>query len=123
MLGPVRFNHIETCTREACRTFRLKDEVEEHVTTLRSLDDILDTLRAELATVKGPSRTNDNKVVSKKPDYKALLESSDVDKVKRLINAREKAIESVKLSIQKERDGARNSESSRGGDGSGKKAG
>src|SRR5271154_5308489 len=47
LLGPARFTHIETCAREVCRDFKRKVEVEEHISTLRSLDDILADLRAE----------------------------------------------------------------------------
>ncbi|EKM53376.1 uncharacterized protein PHACADRAFT_99607 [Phanerochaete carnosa HHB-10118-sp] len=99
MLGPARFNHIEICAREACRAFRLRDEIEEEVATLRSLDDILATLRSELAAVK--SQPEEAKTNAKKPDYDALLATSDVNKVRRLVAAREKAIQSVKMSIQK----------------------
>lgn len=103
MLGPARFNHIETCAREACRSFRLRDEIEELVTALRSLDDILATLRAELATLK-PSQpaSEDHKAGDKKAfDYDALTTALDTEKAKRLITAREKAIKTVKLNIQK----------------------
>ena len=103
MLGPTRFSHIETCTREACRSFRLRDEVEELVITLRSLDDILATLRAELDILRRSQTTlEDTKPVDRKaPDYDALTNSLDIEKVKRLVAAREKAIKSVKLNTQK----------------------
>lgn len=101
MLGPVRFSHIETCAREACHGFRVRDEVEDQVATLRSLDDILATLRTELAALR--SLSEEAKANTKKPDYDALLASSDVNKVKRLVAAREKAIQSVKISIKKEK--------------------
>ncbi|KAI0758494.1 ribosomal protein S5 domain 2-like protein [Trametes elegans] len=51
MLGPARFDHIETCAREVCRTFRLKDDMSTCIATLISLDDILASLRAELAAL------------------------------------------------------------------------
>ncbi|KAJ2965908.1 hypothetical protein NUW54_g13960 [Trametes sanguinea] len=50
MLGPARFDHIELCAREVCRTFRLKDDMATSIATLSSLDDILASLRAELAS-------------------------------------------------------------------------
>ena len=53
MLGPVRFDHIETCAREVCHTFRLKDDMATSIATLTSLDDILASLRAELASLTG----------------------------------------------------------------------
>lgn len=103
MLGPVRFNHIETCAREACHSFRLRDEIEEHVATLRSLDDILSTLRAELASLKqSQNSSEETKPAAKKlSDYDALVASLEVDKAKRLVAARERAIKSVKIGIQK----------------------
>lgn len=103
MLGPVRFNHIETCAREACHTFRLKDEVEELVATLRSLDDILTALRTEFASLRQLHNASEGSSSAnrKPPDYDALIASAEVDKAKRLIAAREKAIKSVKLGIQK----------------------
>ncbi|CDO77518.1 hypothetical protein BN946_scf184912.g17 [Trametes cinnabarina] len=51
MLGPARFDHIELCAREVCRTFRLKDDMATCIATLTSLDDILASLRAELASL------------------------------------------------------------------------
>lgn len=105
MLGPARFSHIETCTREACHAFRVRDELEEHVATLRSLDDILATLRTELATIRGPQKhTEPEDGKDRKPNYESLLTSSDADKVKRLVSARERAIKSVKASIQREKE-------------------
>ncbi|GJE91361.1 hypothetical protein PsYK624_075100 [Phanerochaete sordida] len=102
MLGPLRFTHIEMCAREACRAFRLQDEMEEEVTALRSLDDILATLRSELSSLR--PLPSESKASSKRPDYDALLASSDVSKVKRLVAAREKAIQSVKASIQRAKE-------------------
>ncbi|KAG6381948.1 hypothetical protein JVT61DRAFT_572 [Boletus reticuloceps] len=48
LLGPVRFTHIETCAREVCRRFKKIEEMDECVQTLRTLDDLLAALRAEL---------------------------------------------------------------------------
>ncbi|KAH8087808.1 ribosomal protein S5 domain 2-like protein [Cristinia sonorae] len=97
MLGPVRFSHIEKCAREVCRTFRQKEDMEECITTLTSLDDILATLRAELALSTSTAR--------KDQDYGALLESLDTKRAKRLIAARENSIKAVKLALQKCKEG------------------
>ncbi|KAI0717470.1 ribosomal protein S5 domain 2-type protein, partial [Fomitopsis betulina] len=110
MLGPVRFAHFETCTREVCRTFQLKDEMSDLIATLTSLDDILMSLRADLARLMAdPSKTDSAPAkasVTRKPtDYEALKESLDISKVKRLVNARENAIKSVKTSLKKRTDG------------------
>ncbi|KAI0691097.1 ribosomal protein S5 domain 2-type protein [Cytidiella melzeri] len=105
MLGPARFAHIETCAREVCHAFKVKDELEECVTTLLSLDDILDALRSELAELNEAQLTGTEKgPAKKKPDYKDLMDAQDIARAKRLVTAREKAIKSVKSSIQKAKD-------------------
>lgn len=105
MLGPVRFTHIETCAREVCRAFRLKDDIEDGVATLVSLDDILGSLRSELAEMTKVQTTGSEKTSKqKKQDYKDLLDSRDLARAKRLVTARENAIMSVKSSIQKAKD-------------------
>ncbi|KAL1938527.1 hypothetical protein VTO73DRAFT_11550 [Trametes versicolor] len=121
MLGPVRFDHIEMCTREVCRTFRLKDDMATSVATLTSLDDILASLRAELASLsasKPPAEAEGSQasaegdavaavaaVPAKKPrpSYAALEESLDVTKARRLITARENSIRSTKVALEKAR--------------------
>jgi hypothetical protein len=103
MLGPARFTHIETCAREVCRAFRLKDEIEESVATLISLDDILGSLRLELAEMS--KTTESDKAPKQKPqNYNNLLDSQDLARAKRLITARENAVKSVKSSIQKAKE-------------------
>ncbi|KAI0919071.1 hypothetical protein AcV5_002083 [Taiwanofungus camphoratus] len=107
MLGPVRFSHIETCAREVCRTFRLKDDIETSIATLLSLDDILSSLRTDLSKITSgeasKSVPGESSEVSPKkvPDYTALKESLDINKAKRLITARENAIKSVKIALKK----------------------
>ena len=105
MLGPARFAHIETCAREVCHAFKIKDEIEDCVVTLTSLDDILVSLRAELAELRGETAGSDKPVVptKKKQDYKDLVDGQDIARAKRLVTARENAIKSVKSSIQKEK--------------------
>ncbi|KAI8968837.1 ribosomal protein S5 domain 2-like protein [Trametes punicea] len=129
MLGPVRFEHIEFCAREVCRTFRLKDDMATCIATLASLDDILASLRAELASLTSDGSKRDTVnftegvTVSVRPEgntpalvsgvavksahtrssYAALEESLDTAKAKRLITARENAIKSVKHTLQKAR--------------------
>lgn len=111
MLGPARFDHIETCTREVCRTFRLKDDMATYVATLTSLDDILASLRAERASLAASTKSTESSAANgtvnadttapKRPSYAALEESLDIAKAKRLISARENSIKSVKLALQK----------------------
>ena len=104
MLGPVRFTHIEDCAREVCKVFKVEDEMQDCISMLQSLDDILADLRGELANIKGASSPQnlDSKPDARshpKKDYNALQKSLDVAKARRQISAREKAIESVKKLI------------------------
>ncbi|CAA7262474.1 unnamed protein product [Cyclocybe aegerita] len=113
MLGPARFAHIETCAEEVCKAFKRTEELQDHLTTLRTLDDILSDLRNQLSTLNpeppsdslsnpestpdppDPSPSKDQN--SRKPDYGGL----DVTKAKRLIQARESSIKSVRALIAK----------------------
>lgn len=51
LLGPVRFTHIESCTREVCRSFKAMEEVEAIISELTELDATLARLRTELAAI------------------------------------------------------------------------
>ncbi|GBE80764.1 hypothetical protein SCP_0304830 [Sparassis crispa] len=111
MLGPARFAHFESCAREVCRTFRLQDDVETCIATLSSLDDILGSLRDELAKLLSSdtpttesSTTNDRPIPKNPPDYTALRETLDIKKAKRLVTARENAIKSVKAALRKAKE-------------------
>ncbi|KAJ3748643.1 ribosomal protein S5 domain 2-type protein [Lentinula detonsa] len=105
MLGSVRFTHIETCVAEVCRTFKSKQELEDCIAMLSTLDDILKQLRAELAVLSGPSASTSSTDDSpgpklRPPDYTSWTES-DIPKARRLVTAREKAVASVKSMIAK----------------------
>jgi hypothetical protein len=99
LLGPARFSHIEACAQEVSRKFKRKEEFEDCISTLSTLDDILGDLRAELANLPGSSTA----VTPKKTDYSLFHADEDLPKAKRLIGAREKAIKSVKVLIEKRR--------------------
>lgn len=111
LLGPVRFAHIETCASEVCRRFKKVEEMEECVQTLKTLDDLLATLRAQLATTIEEARTKDpsscpavpenSRAKSKPPDYRTMQEGLDLTKARRLIHARECAIKNTKTLIEK----------------------
>ncbi|KAH9067625.1 ribosomal protein S5 domain 2-like protein [Lactarius vividus] len=106
MLGPIRFTHIQDCAREVCQVFRVEDEMQDCISTLKSLDDILADLREELANVRKAnhqSPDSETKSHTTKKDYSALQKSLDIVKARRQISAREKAIESVKRLINEER--------------------
>lgn len=100
MLGPVRFTHIEMCTREVCRTFKAIEEVEACIVDLTEMDDALVELRTELATLSG-----DNVPLSpaKAQDYSLLLDPPDLPKARRLLVARKNAVKSVKSLVAAKR--------------------
>jgi len=116
LLGPARFSHIETCATEVCKAYKKSEELEDYITTLRTLDDLLIAHREHLASLTvvendetnasvapnvshshEPSSTPTQKKEVKKADYRGL----DVTKAKRLIQARENSIKSVKAVIAK----------------------
>ena len=98
-LGPARFAHIETCAQEVCQTFIQKEQLEESLALLKSLDDILVDLRRELAELTGSTTSSQP---SKKVDYQAK-DDFDLAKAKRLITARENSIKAVKVALAKKR--------------------
>ncbi|KAI0079229.1 ribosomal protein S5 domain 2-like protein [Panus rudis PR-1116 ss-1] len=114
MLGPSRFDHIETCAREVCRAFTISEELEGYITTLTTLDSILATLRDELAELRKPSVEEEGEATSssqpkekekaKREDYASLKETKDLKRAKRLVTARENSIKSVKAMIKKLQD-------------------
>jgi hypothetical protein len=85
----------------------VEDEMQDCISMLQSLDDILSDLRAELANTKGASspQNQDSKSEARShptKDYSALQKSLDIAKARRQISAREKAIESVKKLINED---------------------
>ncbi|KAI0039503.1 ribosomal protein S5 domain 2-like protein [Auriscalpium vulgare] len=107
MLGPIRFTHMEDCAREVCRSVHIQDELEDYLTSLSTLDDILSTLRAEFGRLKEPDTAalvTQSRPTRSAQDYSALRKDLDVAKAKRLVTARENAIKSVKSLISKAKD-------------------
>ncbi|KAG6335494.1 hypothetical protein ID866_3601 [Astraeus odoratus] len=125
LLGPARFQHIETCASEVCRKFRKVEEMEECIQTLATLDDLLATLRTELDALNSKadaakSRSNAGEdtggdatsgqtqkqklLIAKTHDYSAMRDALDLTKARRLIRAREGAITSVKALIARHKD-------------------
>ena len=68
LLGPVRFTHIENCTREVCQKFKAVEEVRECIDTLRSLDAQLADLRAQLASPNSPSPSQSSQPPNSQPE-------------------------------------------------------
>ena len=58
LLGPARFQHIETCAMEACKSFKQTEELEDCITTLRMLDDMLGERRKKLQSLRDRSAPN-----------------------------------------------------------------
>lgn len=55
MLGPVRFTHIEDCTRQVCDQIIVKDEIDDSIATLTNFDSTLAALRGQLEGLRrGP---------------------------------------------------------------------
>jgi hypothetical protein len=96
-----------------CRSFKIKDELDDCITSLQSLDAILVTLRAELAELSDVAETDSSRTPIKAdsaaqrkikaPDYSDLLISLDVKKARRLVVARENAIKSVKVMLARKK--------------------
>lgn len=117
MLGPVRFQHIETCSREVCQLFIAREQAEEQIPILESLDDEIVTLRTELGRLTNPAPDKGIivsssstavptlAVVVKKLDYTtSLLEPRpDPAKAQRLVRARQGTINSLKASISRQK--------------------
>jgi hypothetical protein len=118
MLGAARFAHIETCALEVCKAFKRKEELEECITLLSTLDDTLANLRSEVQALSAPaseSSTADTtpqgpdeipKPPPKKPDYSSLLEEGDIPRARRLVNARQNAVKSVRATLAKRKEEA-----------------
>ncbi|PFH52119.1 hypothetical protein AMATHDRAFT_140784 [Amanita thiersii Skay4041] len=101
LLGPVRFTHIETCAMEVCREFKKTEELQDCITMLRSLDDLLAEVRSQLKKSSAPSAGTPEPSadgIVKKPDYSTL----DLPRAKRLITAREQSIKYCKNLLTKQ---------------------
>lgn len=107
MLGPARFTHIETCATEVCKAFKQSEELQDHIETLRNLDSLLANYREQLASLKKDKETRQSDddsapaISSKNESKTSAYDSLDIPKAKRLINAREASIKSVKSMIAK----------------------
>lgn len=102
MLGPARFTHIETCTRQVCQKFKAFEEIEELIPQLEALDEEIARLRVELATLKNPSALAPaTSSTPKTMNYISTLTDPepDVAKAQRLIKARRMTLQSLKASI------------------------
>ncbi|CAO1631473.1 unnamed protein product [Parajaminaea phylloscopi] len=85
-LGPARFDHILQCAREAIRAHMTEETVAPLRSELSDLDSKISSLRSQLA---GAPDKPDAPQSSNSTVYQDL----DVDKARRLVNARQKTIE------------------------------
>jgi len=133
LLGPARFQHIETCAAEVCKTFKQTEELQDCITTLHMLDDMLGEHRKKLWALKDRTVSNPDHDVAgspSTPSTKAFADEElakddsefckpipsptipkvadysrlDISKAKRLITARESSIKSVTALITKEEE-------------------
>lgn len=117
MLGPARFRHIELCAQEVCRAFKKKEDLEDCVLSLKTLDDRIADLREEINVLpppRSPSPSADNiaadgavsakdnsaRKTKSKPDYSSFT-VSDLPKARRLLVAREKTLASLHAVVAK----------------------
>jgi hypothetical protein len=117
MLGPARFSHIEVCAQEVCRNFKKKEDLDECISSLKTLDDQIIDARQEIQAQKSASSApgdavNDNNPdgasttkaalsARAKPDYQYTI--SDLPKVRRLVVAREKTLSSLRSILAKDK--------------------
>ena len=114
LLGPIRFTHIETCAHEVCRSFKMTEEVEEHITNLETLDKELKAAREELAALN-PVKDDDgvgadpvaiNRTIGHV--YTTLLDPPDPTRAKRLVNARTSALRNVQALLARRKESVNN---------------
>lgn len=125
LLGPARFGHIADCTRAVCTAMNEREKAAERasrvadlVAQLREWDTEVAELRLEIAALEsdkakvetGSGETADEKgkmpVISvslKPPDYTSVLNPPDVEKAERLLQARKKTVQSLKVALEKKR--------------------
>ncbi|EUC66051.1 thiamin biosynthesis protein [Rhizoctonia solani AG-3 Rhs1AP] len=121
LLGPARFAHIADCTRAVCTAMYERERAAERasrvadlVAQLREWDTEVAELRLEIAALE-PTKSKvetgaDEKgklpaisVSLKPPDYTSVLSPPDVEKAERLLQARQKTVQSLKAALEKKR--------------------
>ncbi|CCO30388.1 hypothetical protein BN14_04416 [Rhizoctonia solani AG-1 IB] len=120
LLGPARFSHIADCAHAVCTAMYDREKAAERtsraadlVAQLREWDTEVADLRLEIAALtkvetgsgeaeekgKQPSIS----VSLKPPDYTNVLNPPDVEKAERLLQARQKTVQSLKAALEKKR--------------------
>ncbi|CUA72172.1 hypothetical protein RSOLAG22IIIB_00835 [Rhizoctonia solani] len=122
MLGPGRFTHIADCTRAVCTAMYERERAVERtsraadlVAQLREWDTEVAELKLEIAALE-PTKPKVETVTDEKgkpptilvslkphPDYTSILNPPDVEKAERLLQARKKTVQSLKIALEKKR--------------------
>jgi hypothetical protein len=97
LIGPIRFNHIETCAREAVVEYTKMEQVFTLRQELEELDDLVDELRAEVNQAEQPKPAQGPEADAEIPvvrsggsrTYRLM---TDVVKLERLIKAKSMTI-------------------------------
>lgn len=106
LLGPARFEHIEKCAREVCASVRRIEQVEELISQIETLDKVLTDARQDLKRISqlDTSIGTSSKSIQRTKELYVLIKTElDVDRAKKLVKARESAVNAVKLMISKKR--------------------
>lgn len=118
MLGPARFTHIADCARAVCGAMNEREKAAERATKvadlvaqLREWDTEVTDLRSEIAALEPKkaetevqaSEGKQPTVSLKPPDYTNILNPPDVEKAERLLQARQKTVQSLKSALEKKR--------------------
>lgn len=95
LLGPARFDHIESCATDACKVFQSIDALDDDLSRLSELDLQLSKLRIELRTLTDPDflpTSSPSGSQTKSDPYQHLRNPVNLIGSAKLITAREKAI-------------------------------
>ena len=99
LIGPVRFHHIENCGREAVVEYTKMEQVFGLRGELEELDDLVDELRAEIASGKEtPGNEAGQEVNVKSGGIRPYRMITDAAKLERLIKAKSMT---VRLLVEK----------------------
>ncbi|KAG8764226.1 hypothetical protein FRC11_011242 [Ceratobasidium sp. 423] len=119
LLGSARFNHIADCTRAVCTAMYEREKAAERasrvadlVAQLREWDTEVAELRLEIAALEpdkakvetgadDKGKTPTISISLKPPDYTNVLNPPDVEKAERLLQARQKTVQSLKAALEK----------------------
>lgn len=97
-LGPVRFDHIALCAREAIRAYMLEETLVPLRKELQALDAEIATLRAQIAS--GASTGTPASTQGEAERVASYADLIDAEKGERLVNARKKTVGMLQKRVQ-----------------------